>query len=394
MTIKNKNNDDMKGGSKVTKKPNAISSSLATIMKSGGLVAGMKGAKAKEKEKAYKAVVNTGMKSLKVTEDTQMADHEVDEPTKVKRSSGSGGTATEECIFWSAGGGAKVAGDMDIQMADNDEEIKIIGVKSGGKEEVPVSLVTVDEEIIRWEKEIKRIEEALERATVKERKESLMIQMSNAQVMLKQAMLVMTGKYQEKEREGKVLGERSTWNLLVGNINSFPNEIDGQNKYKLDKLKEPVIRGQTDILLISEHNRNIQNMQRKSQPLEILRKWWKNTIARASYLMTDGSKSIFEPGGTMIVTHSRATAHTCTAEQDTHYLGRWNSITLKGKRDHYTTIISIYRPTRYQETYNRQTAYTAKRRKTLGNEVSPESLWFCDLHQSGSRSNRSERFQR
>lgn len=72
--------------------------------------------------------------------------------------------------------------------------------------------------------------------------------------------------------KANVTRDRSTWNLMVGNITSFPNEFDGQNKYKLDKLKELVMRGQTDILLMSEHNRNIQIMQKKSQPLEILRK--------------------------------------------------------------------------------------------------------------------------
>ena len=81
----------------------------------------------------------------------------------------------------------------------------------------------------------------------------------------------------------------------------------------------------------------------------------------------------------MILTHSRATAHTCTAEADDQLLGRWNYITLKGKRERYTTIISVYHPSTYQETYMRQTAYSAKRRKTLPNPDTPEDLWYSDL---------------
>lgn len=88
---------------------------------------------------------------------------------------------------------------------------------------------------------------------------------------------------------------------------------------------------------------------------------------------------MYEPGGTMIVTHSRASAHTCMAGQDNQQLGRWNCITLKGKQEHYTTIVSIYRPTKQQETYMRQTAYTSKRRKVLTNDHTPETLWFSDL---------------
>lgn len=42
-------------------------------------------------------------------------------------------------------------------------------------------------------------------------------------------------------------------------------------------------------------------------------------------------------------------------------------------------MISIYRPTKYQETYLRQTAYTTKWRKVIENEVTPENLWYRDL---------------
>jgi hypothetical protein len=80
----------------------------------------------------------------------------------------------------------------------------------------------------------------------------------------------------------------------------------------------------------------------------------------------------------MIVTNTRSSAHTCAAQQDSHQLGRWNSITLKGKYDRYTTIISIYRPSVYQATYLRQTAYSAKRRKVVPH-MSPNDLWYHDL---------------
>jgi hypothetical protein len=81
----------------------------------------------------------------------------------------------------------------------------------------------------------------------------------------------------------------------------------------------------------------------------------------------------------MIITHSRSTAHTCEHGEDENQLGRWNYITLRGKHETYMTIISVYRPSKQQETFLRQTAYTAKRRKTIQLDDNPDSIWFSDL---------------
>jgi exonuclease III len=168
------------------------------------------------------------------------------------------------------------------------------------------------------------------------------------------------------------------WRIIIGNINSFPGVEGGTNKYKLERFKKLVIGNEGDIVLLSEHNKNLSVTKHHNQPAEIMKRWWPSTITRASYLAST-SKAGFEPGGTMIITHSKATAHTCQAGEDKQQLGRWNYITLRGKKEQYTTIISIYRPSKYQETYLRQTAYTAKRRKTLQLDDTPDSIWYSDL---------------
>ena len=165
----------------------------------------------------------------------------------------------------------------------------------------------------------------------------------------------------------------------MGNINSFPGSEGGTNKYKLERLKKLIIGKEADIIIISEHNKNISKLNHHDKPGEMVKSWWPATITRTSSLIST-SKAKFEPGGTMIITHSKSTAHTCSKGEDTQQLGRWNYITLRGKKEKYTTIISIYRPSRYQETYLRQAAYTAKRRKMLQLEYSPDNkLWYEDL---------------
>jgi exonuclease III len=169
-----------------------------------------------------------------------------------------------------------------------------------------------------------------------------------------------------------------SWRIIIGNINSFPGSDGGTNKYKLERFKKLVYGKGGDIILVSEHNKNMSSTGHYNRPAEIIKKWWPSTITCTAYLKST-STARFEPGGTMIITHSKSTAHTCFSGEDTQQLGRWNYITIRGKQEQYTTIISVYRPSKYQETYLRQAAYTAKRRKTLQLDESPDTLWYSDL---------------
>lgn len=172
---------------------------------------------------------------------------------------------------------------------------------------------------------------------------------------------------------------RESWRLVIGNINSFPiNCTRGCDMVKMEKFRQLVVEHGSDIIMLSEHNRNMSKVKYANQPSQVLKKWWPNTIVRASFLASQNT-STFEPGGTMIVTHSRSTAHTCKAGEDKHSLGRWNFITIKGKHEYYTTFISVYRPATHQETYLRHTAYSADRRKGMNGNNSPDELWYLDL---------------
>lgn len=151
------------------------------------------------------------------------------------------------------------------------------------------------------------------------------------------------------------------WRITIGNINSFPTGSNGQNVHKLDIFRQLVVDNSSDIILLSEHNKNLNNLRQDEQPQHLMKQWWPKTITRATFLASN-NKSTFEPGGTMIITNSRASAYTCYSGQDKHLLGRWNYITLRGKNEHYTTIISVYRPSKQQETYMRQIALSANRR--------------------------------
>jgi hypothetical protein len=170
----------------------------------------------------------------------------------------------------------------------------------------------------------------------------------------------------------------NNWRIVIGNINSFPGEENDNNKFKLDRLRQLLHKHDYDIIMLSEHNKNIFSMNYHRKPSTLVKRWWQNTTVRWSQLISP-SKATFEPGGTMIITHTRSTAHTCQSGEDRYNLGRWNYITLRGKQEQYTTIISVYRPNKHQETFLRQTAYTATRRQGEQTKLSPEDFWFTDL---------------
>ena len=51
-----------------------------------------------------------------------------------------------------------------------------------------------------------------------------------------------------------------------------------------------------------------------------------------------------EVGGRGIITMNKGTNHTIESGEDRDKLGRWNWVTLNGKRNRKITIVSIYRP--------------------------------------------------
>jgi hypothetical protein len=50
-------------------------------------------------------------------------------------------------------------------------------------------------------------------------------------------------------------GTANTWRITIGNINSFPNGNEGTQQYKLDMFRKLVVGNNSDIVLLSEHNK-------------------------------------------------------------------------------------------------------------------------------------------
>jgi len=165
----------------------------------------------------------------------------------------------------------------------------------------------------------------------------------------------------------------------VGIINTFPRENNGENKAKLDSFKHLVISSECDLLVLSEHNTNLLKTRGRDRPDNVMKNWWQNTISRFEWLKST-SESMFEQGGTAIVTHSRSSAHTIASGGDSRKMGRWNWVTLRGKDQIMTTtIISIYRPRAGQATSHRQLGRLQGKMDGDIREIQPQQMWKKDL---------------
>ena len=171
----------------------------------------------------------------------------------------------------------------------------------------------------------------------------------------------------------------SDWRLIFGNINTLGDYSNTYNATKWDQMKYICDESQPDVLGLSEHNRVVSRMARQNKPQEVMGRWQERTVCRFTWLKNIENKTTYETGGTGIITSGKGSTHTIGSGEDQYGLGRWNWITIQGKRDKITTIISIYRPGKNQTTLDRQQAHTSKNRPSVAKSKGPQELWDKEL---------------
>lgn len=173
---------------------------------------------------------------------------------------------------------------------------------------------------------------------------------------------------QNNEEEKDCIWEREDerdWRIMFGNINGFPTNNDDSSNPKMDQFQYLLETAIPDVLGISEHGKVMNRLQREEQPSRIMKNWGKDRINRIilRFLWLQGERDDrdkTEVGGTGIITMNKGTNHTIGAGEDRDKLGRWNWVTIKGRKNRKITIISIYRPRESQKTAVRQSAVLSR----------------------------------
>ena len=171
----------------------------------------------------------------------------------------------------------------------------------------------------------------------------------------------------------------SDWRFFFGNINTLGNYDNKYNATKWGQLKYLFDESKPDVVGISEHSRVISRMKRENRPQEVIGPWQPRTVCRFSWLRNKTNTTTYETGGTGIVTMGKGSTHTIGSGEDDKGMGRWNWITLQGKHDKKTTIISIYRPGKNQMILDKQQAHISKQRPGVAMQIGPQELWDKEL---------------
>lgn len=189
----------------------------------------------------------------------------------------------------------------------------------------------------------------------------------------------------KKEEKGSICDrdDERDWRIMFGNINGFPRPSD-EDKTKIDQFQYLMETAMPDILGISEHGRVVNRLGRDEQPQRIINKWSKERITRpvTRFAWLHGEKDDrekMEVGGTGIVTMNKGSNHTIDSGEDCDKLGRWNWVTINGRKARKTTIISIYRPRNSQQTAVRQSAILSRKRKIEALVHKTTTTWRKDL---------------
>jgi len=122
---------------------------------------------------------------------------------------------------------------------------------------------------------------------------------------------------------GKMRTKRpDTWQFVVGNIGTLPNERNGMGLWKVDIWRRLVM--DCDINLLSEINKDMGVVPEHETLEHLTRTWWKGTMCRSAYLQED--ERIFrdkrQQGGVAMIANGKITSYICNQGRDERNLGR------------------------------------------------------------------------
>jgi hypothetical protein len=164
------------------------------------------------------------------------------------------------------------------------------------------------------------------------------------------------------------------WRILLSNINNFPTEGSGEGKAKIDTLKSLIMKSDADIFGFTEFGKNEDEISFQNRPSTQVKGWMNKACTQVEWLKSE-SKSMYESGGVMMITQEKSSAHMIDKGGDKEDMGRWAWVTIKGKSNKRTTIITTYRARNYQQIAIRQLGIIRKKHCTK----QPEEAWEEDL---------------
>jgi exonuclease III len=141
--------------------------------------------------------------------------------------------------------------------------------------------------------------------------------------------------------------------ILLLNVNGISHR---ENYAKIFELGEQSIDYDIDILCLVEHKLNMQNKDVYKSCDNIAKRYHNQTKLLTSSATPIECNAKYQPGGTATIVNDPYMGRICKYTSDDR-LGRWNTVTLKGKAEKQVTFITAYQ-------VNDDTVYRADDRST------------------------------
>lgn len=184
---------------------------------------------------------------------------------------------------------------------------------------------------------------------------------------------------QSSEYEGNRIEEKRNEHFRIGviNINGIPkNSAHPKNI----NLQETINNYSFDVIGLTETNCYWPMLEDKHKWSERVKQWWDKSKTITAYHKHPVTPVLHQPGGVMNIALNSTTNTVIKSGSDT-IMGRWTWMTLRGKHDIKTTVITVYRPCKNNKGSN--TVYSQQLRHLAAQQIDvcPRQLWLDDLKQ-------------
>ena len=150
----------------------------------------------------------------------------------------------------------------------------------------------------------------------------------------------------------------------------------------MEKLKNLILSQEFDMVALSELNKDWRTINYDNSIWGATQSWHEHRRIQVSYNTTTPTCKQFQPGGTAMMTFGELTFRISYEGCDQRRLGRWSTVTLTGKNDINTTILTCYCPSRSTSigsSYAQQLLYIANNKDNLPDVNCPRQLFGIDL---------------
>ena len=150
----------------------------------------------------------------------------------------------------------------------------------------------------------------------------------------------------------------------------------------MEKLKKLILTNDFDIIALTEINKDWRKISYENSIWGATQPWQEHRRIQVSHNTSSPASRVYQPGGTAMMMLGELTFRISHQGDDPRQLGRWSTITITGKNEVNTTLLTCYCPVRSASlgsTFVQQLLYISNNKDILPDVNCPRQLFGIDL---------------